>query len=75
MKSIFLELSEMKTISKAGQAKIKGGNPDPIGGDGGGGSGGGGSSSNTGICYENGNSVRVPCDQYCSDGTQPICGF
>lgn len=75
MKSIFFELTEMKHITKAGQASIKGGTTDPIGGDGGGGSGGGGGSSNTGICYENGQRVVVPCDEYCSDGTQPFCSF
>ena len=33
---------------------------------------GGGEDTQFGICFENGNLVRVPCDCLCADGTDPI---
>lgn len=66
-------LKGAKRLSKLDQKSIIGGKhwgatPDPINGPGG---GGGGTSPNMGVCF--GSPVMIPCDQYCADGTQPLC--
>lgn len=66
-------LKGAKKLSKLDQKNIMGGKhwgatPDPIAGQG---DGGGGTSTNMGVCF--GSPVMIPCDQYCADGTQPLC--
>ena len=67
-----LKFKGAKKLSKLEQKNIIGGRhntTDPI--DGGGSGGHGGTPTNIGVCL--GSPIMIPCDQYCSDGTQPLC--